>query len=162
MPEVERWKNQSPTTAFVLKYDRYHEITSETVSSGRECTLSKEEREINQERAATNELDIFKNGILTPIKIIDPDDEKEFAANPNLMSGDELADLLKLSKKAFEAKIAVMTNIYPLQRLKDIAQKDDTRVTAGVLAALDARIAELKPAKPHMKSFADDSSGGLS
>lgn len=157
MPEEpERWKNRTVGTAFVLKYDRYHNIGSEIVGPGREVTLSKEEREINQERAASSDLDIFANGIMIPMKIIDPDDQKAFAENPHLLSDSELPELLKLSRKAFEVRLKAMTNLYPLLRLKEMTQQEDTKVTVGVVQALDERIKQLTPDSPRMKSFADE------
>lgn len=157
MPEdTERWKNQTRSTAFVFKYDRYRNIISEAVDPGREVVVTKEEREINQERAVSKDLDIFSNGILTPLKLVDPDDQREFAENPALLSNSELEDILKLPKKAFEARIKEISSVYPLQRLKDLTQQEDTKVTVGVVQALDARLEELRPPRPKMKSFADD------
>jgi len=153
---VEQWKNQTQSTAFVLKFDRYQNLISELVSPGKTVTVTKEEREINQDRAALDNLDVFKNGILLPVKLVDPEDEREFAENPNLMSEDDLRNLLKLSKPAFVKRINEISNIYPLLRLDELAKEDDTKITAGVSQALADRIEEMTPKSPQIKSFADD------
>ena len=153
---VEHWKNATKSTAYVLKFDRFQNVISEVVNGGRTVTLTKEEREMNQERAANNSLDIFANGMLTPVRLVDPEDEKSFASNPNLLGEEELREMLKLSRAAFQKKIDAISTVYPLLRLQQLAEEEDAKVTTGVAQALAEKIASLRPEPPKMVSFADD------
>jgi hypothetical protein len=144
MPEVEIWKSAINGTIGVLKFDRRGELVEEIVRKGQKLTISTNERIINSERASSETLDFFKNGMLTPVRLLDDaEDAAEIASNPNLMSEDELRDLFKVHWKVFESKIAAISNEITLNRLKAIA--DEVDATVRQLRVIDARLEELNP-----------------
>lgn len=144
MADKETWKNVSAGKHFVNKYDRFGNKEQVMVGSGNTVTLTKEEREIlNQESNRTASLDLFQNGILVPITLVDEDDIRLMADNPNLMSETDLKDLIKAHWKIQEAKIAAITNGATLSRLREIAIEAD--VTVKTLHRIEDRIAEIDP-----------------
>lgn len=125
----EIWKSGIAGTISVLKFNRRGELASEVVRSGQACTLTTEERIINQEKAATADLDIFKNGMMVPVRILDDaEDAAEIAANPNLMAESEMNDLFKAHWKTFENRVAQVSNPIVIQRLLQIAEAQDATV----------------------------------
>lgn len=147
MSERETWRNSSKSRRGVVKFDQFGNIVHELVAPGRSVVLTRAERQMNQERAANDSLDIFQNGAMVPVKLIDPDDEKEFAENPNILTEEGIKDLFKLHWKQFEKAVNEITNPYALERLQEIAGTDDS-VTVKKVQIIEARIAELNPNIP--------------
>lgn len=142
----ETWKNSSKGKRGVVKFDRYGNLIHEVIAPGRTVMLSREERQINQERAASEKLDNFSNGVMVPVKLVDPEDEKEFAANPNILTEEGLRNLFKLQWKAFEKAIGEISNPYALERLNELAQTDDElNVTVKKANVVRDRLQEINP-----------------
>mgnify|MGYP003340307929 FL=1 len=66
----EAWKNVTPGTVAVLKFDKRGDLAHEIISGGKMVNLTPEERRINQEMCAEEELDFFTNGVLVPVRQI--------------------------------------------------------------------------------------------
>jgi hypothetical protein len=72
----------------INRLDHRGELTKhDIVDPGKKFNLTTEERRMNQELAARADMDVFSNGQLQPVRILDDvDDAREIASNPNLMS----------------------------------------------------------------------------
>lgn len=101
---------------------------------------------MNQDLAARADMDVFSNGQLQPVRILDSvEDAREIAENPNLMSEAEMRALFKASVKTpeFAERIGTVTNQAALERLLDIAEEEDA--TISKVSAIRSRIRESSP-----------------
>lgn len=142
----EVWQNMSKGRVSVLKFDRNGDTRHELIRGGQKFNITTEERLLNMDRAANDELDVFKNGFLTPVRLLeDSDDYTEIAANPNLLGESELEAMFDLHWKQFQAKVEEISNVLTLERLLELAESDDINVTVKQHQTLKARLAELSP-----------------
>lgn len=146
MEGKETWMNAAKGRAGVLKYDRSGNLRQELVRSGGKIDLTTDERLVNQERAANESLDIFKNGMLVPVKLLDTaEDSKDIAENPNLKSETELLAMFKLQWKKFEVEVGNITNTAAIERMIDVAEREEVDATVRQVSVLRARLVELDP-----------------
>lgn len=142
--ELETWRNATKGMVYLLKIDRFGNETHEVVNGGKSFSLSNAERLLNQDRAANEGLDMFKNGQLVPVRLLEGDEEAaEIAANPNLMGEQEMTELFKTHWKTFDAKLAKISNLVTLSRMMEVANEVDA--TIKQVAMIEARIGELSP-----------------
>lgn len=142
--EFESWKNSTPGRVVLKKYTQRGDLGDEMIAGGKVFHISPKERRINQEMAATPELDMFQNGFLTPVRLIETEeDAKEIASNPNLMSETEMADLFKGHWKTFESRVSEVSNLNTLNRLLEVASTVDAKVRQ--VEVIRARIEEISP-----------------
>lgn len=142
--ELETWENGTRGRIGVLKFDRRGELRNELVRPKARVHLTPDERKINQERAAEDRLDVFQNGHLIPVRLLDgTEDAKEIASNPNLMAESDLRELFKRQWKAFGSKVNEITNPMTLNRLLALAEDDDVNATVKQVSIIKARISEV-------------------
>jgi len=67
----ESWRNATKGLHGVLKFDRFGNEVHEQVRPGQTVQLSTDERLLNMDRAADDSLDVFKNGTLVPVRLIE-------------------------------------------------------------------------------------------
>lgn len=145
MANVETWKNATKGVVWVVKFDRFGNEQQEVIPAGRAFSLAKDERLINQDRAADENLDVFSNGMLVPVRLLEGDEDAlDIANNPNLMGETDMGELFKQHWKTFEAKVAKINNESTLLRLRDMADTLDASVKQA--AIIEARIKEVAPA----------------
>lgn len=160
MADLETWKNVSRGKRGITRIDPYGKRSSELVPPGKTVKLSKEERLHYQRNAANEELDIFQNGALVPVTLIDEADIAEFASNPNLLSDEELTNLFKLQWKKFEVEVSKISNIYALERMVEFANESED-VTVKKFDVVKTRLADIKEsaiaASPSLKSIRESS-----
>lgn len=140
----EIWKNNSKGQALVLKYDRLGNLNHELVRSGGKVDVSPDERLLNQDRAASSSLDIFANGIMVPVRLVDgAEGAEEIAANPNLKTDEDLHEMFKLHWTKFDEEIASISNSTTLNRLLEIAYEKDA--TVRQVNSIKAHLVEVDP-----------------
>ena len=129
-PQNEVWRNAGAGSVFVKKLDHRGEFTRhEHVQAGAKFNITTEERRLNMEMAASPAQNMFTNGSLHPIRLIEEDeDTRELAANPNAMSDEDMELFLKSHYKTFETKLPTITNEATLARLLRHAYSDDVSV----------------------------------
>lgn len=143
MAEVQRetWRSNIPGTIVVQKYDRRGDIVEEIILGGRSFQISTEERLFNQDLAATEGQDPFRNGMMQPLRLLDgTEDKAEIASNPNLLSESDMQLMFKAHFKTFESKVKSITNVTTLTRLRDVANEVDA--TIKQLEVIDSRLKE--------------------
>lgn len=145
MDTKETWKNITKSRIGYLTLDKHEDPVRKQVRGGKLVEVTPRERVYNSDRAATEELDIFNNGWLIPVKLLDGDESsKEVASNPNLLSESELRDFFKLQWRAFEKKVNGVENLGILRRLETLANEDDSiNVTVKQNTVIQDRIQEL-------------------
>lgn len=145
-PDKEVWENATPgAVASIKKINRRGDIDHERVRAGRKIVLSPHERQINQESASNEDLDMFRNGFLQPVTLVDTAEDYDLIkANPNLMTEDDLKALFKLSDKAFSARINKFTSEYPVIRMLAFAESEPD-IKRSHEVALQDKLKEFHP-----------------
>lgn len=142
--QKETWQNVTRGTAAVIKLDMRGMEYGEVVRAGGKVSLSPEERRLNQDRAATEKQDLFSNGMLSPVRLVDgSEDNTDIAANPNFMSESDISDLFGLTLPALRAKLADIESYALVLRIRETAELVDARKSQ--VAAVDARLEEFAP-----------------
>lgn len=154
-PQMEKWENTTRGRVVILRYDRNGDVRREMIRAGQKFTLTPEERVLNSDRAATEKLDIFRNGVLNAVQLLDGVEDpayQEIASNPNMMSESDLKELFTLHWKTFEKRVNDIDNTLTLSRLVAIAdeadeQDSDSDVTVSTrqYKILKDRLEELDP-----------------
>lgn len=148
MADYESWKNATNGLLFIRKYNGRGELDHEAVQAKKTFHVTPQERRINQEMAAVPEQDFFSNGMLTPVRLIDTEeDAKEIASNPNLMSESDMKGLFKSQWKTFSTKVAGITNETTLKRMLEMARDDDSGASVKQADAIEARLRDVAPAQ---------------
>ena len=141
----ETWENIGKGDVFVLTFDHTGRLKSVPVRSGGKVTMSIEERQLNQERAFSSDVDMFSNGRLSPIRLVDTaDDYEKIANNPNHISESDMNDILKLKGKAFSERINEITNAVALERMFELASDETANVSMTQFRSLEKRLAEVR------------------
>jgi hypothetical protein len=144
MADTEAWKNAGAGLIVIKKTNQKGDFGEEAVLGGKVIQISPKDRRANSEMAATEELDVFKNGMLTPIRLIDSEEDAvEIASNPNLMTEQDMKDLFKSHWKTFETRIGEIANETTLTRLLEIGRIEDAKVRQ--VEAIEARLADVRP-----------------
>lgn len=145
METKEVWKNITNSRIGYLTLDKHEDPVRKQVRGQKLLEVTPRERIYNSDRAATDELDIFNNGWLIPVRLLEDDElSKEVASNPNLLSESDLRDMFKLQWRAFEKRVNEIDTIMILRRLEDLAENDDSiNVTVKQSSVIQNRIAEL-------------------
>ena len=145
--EFEAWKNVTQGTVVLKRLDRMGNLVDEVVSGGKVVHITPQERMFNMEQAADPDLDFFKNGILTPMRIIETaEDFEEIKNNPNHMSEGDMQELFKTKGlKAFQDKIETVNNPITLNRMIEIAKSEEVNATMRQMQILTARLEEVTP-----------------
>lgn len=140
----ETWKNATKGRVAVLKVNRLGQLEHEIIRGGGTLVISTDERLINQDRSANDDLNVFKNGTMVPVRLIeDSEDAAEILSNPNLKSEDELSAMFKLQWKKFEVAVGEISNATTLHRLKELASEVDA--TIKQVNVIESRLSEVDP-----------------
>ena len=143
--DKETWENIGKGDIFVLTFDHTGRLKSVPVRAGSKITMSIEERQLNQERAFSPDVDMFTNGRLSPIRLVDTaDDYEEIANNPNHISESDMVDILKLKGKAFNERIGEITNAVALERMFELASDESANVSMTQFRSLEKRLADVR------------------
>lgn len=142
----ETWKNTSAGKVVIWKQDSRGDYKDMLVAGEAKFVLTREDRIYNMDQAANKDLDNFSNGTLSPVRLLDGnEDAKEFANNPNLISESDVKSLFKSHWKTFETKVKAMTNASTLNRLLAVAEEQDASMRQ--VKMIQARLDEVDPSK---------------
>lgn len=144
--DYEQWENTTAGRVSLKFYNQLGMLQDKIIDSHRKFQITPKERKLNQEMAADSDLDHFANGIFAPVRLIETaDDIEEIRSNPNLVSEDDMKELLtKRSAKAFQERVEAIKNPYALTRMLELAHNDDN-ATAKQVAIIEARLREVSP-----------------
>jgi hypothetical protein len=146
--DKETWTNAGAGEVWIQTIDPHtNKLKHTPVRSGAKVLITTEERQINQDRAASPDKDLFMNGTLTPVRLVDTaEDYQEIANNPNLLSEDDMRDIFKLKGAAFKNRLGTITNAIALSRMNEMAKEEESglNVTMAQYKAIEARLAEVR------------------
>lgn len=143
--DQETWQNVTEGTVVLKRFDHRGEMAKdEVIIGGRNFHITSQERRLNQDKAADEGLDVFRNGTLHPLRLMDDTEEaKEISANPNLMSETDMKTLVRVHPKTFEKRLSEIGNATTLQRLLGMAHTEDASIKR--VEAIEARLAQVSP-----------------
>jgi hypothetical protein len=141
--ERESWKSNIPGRIYLKQINSQGHVHDVVVHPGKAVHLTPQERHMNQEMAASKDQDVFANGFMSPIRLIENSEEAAaIAANPNLMTESDMRALFK-NTRGFNARLTEISNVLTLQRMIELA--DEVDASLRQVSAIQARIVELTP-----------------
>jgi hypothetical protein len=144
--DKEIWQNPTLGTKYVKMYDHENRLVNVAIRSGKRQAITPKERQINQDLAATPELDMFNNGGLVPVTLVESAaDYDQIKGNPNHVGESDIKEMFKLDAPEMSDKLSGITNVATLKRIAEIAAETSTNATTNQIRAVSDRIAEVKP-----------------
>lgn len=118
---VEVWKNTAAGPRHFIFFDRLGHETSQLVRGGSTFTITTFARQINQQRAATANLDAFRNGTLVLIKAGEDTEKDEIESSDSFTDNELLSLVHEIMAKnvAIEAAIVTIESPITLDRLRE-------------------------------------------
>lgn len=142
---VETWRNNMPGTVIITRVGEYGRREVSVVNGGRTFQITPQERRINQSAAASKDLDVFTNGTLSPVTLLDGEPDTEaLRSNPNTLDEEELPQLFRLRGEEFSDRIGQITTIPPIARLLELARDPLYDATLSQYEVLKTREVELR------------------
>ena len=145
----EIWENKNKSQVWIMKENVRGDVESVPVRPGTRVELTVEDRQRNQEVSVDKSLDVFSNGMLSSVQLIDTaEDYEEVNSNPNSKSESEIRDLLELNANQLKKELAEIDSPLVIERLRDFVNSDDDKasnVTVAKVKAVNARYEELHP-----------------
>lgn len=146
----ETWKNATRGNVGVLKFDVKGNEVGTVIRAGKTVTVTPEERRLNQDLARSKKTDLFSNGTLEPIRLIDDpefvesSEYKEIEDNPNFISETEMRQIFAAKRiDTFRNRLAEIENVNVLSRIREMADAEDAKMSQ--IQAIEDRLAELRP-----------------
>lgn len=141
----ETWRNETQGMVVLKRVSRTGDLTDEVLTAGKVIHLTPAERRMNQELVAEEAYDYFTNGTLSPVRLIETEeDAAELRTNPNHISEDEMKGLFKSrSLKAFQERVDQITNPVALNKLLRLAESEDA--TIKQVDAIKGRLEKVSP-----------------
>lgn len=147
----ETWKNATRGNVGVMKFDVKGNEVGTVVRSGKTVTLTPDERRLNQDKARSKKTDLFNNGTLEPVRLIDDPEMadsaeyKEIVDNPNFISESEMREIFTSKRiDTFRNRLSEIENVNVLVRIREMANSEDAKKSQ--IDAIEDRLAELRPA----------------
>lgn len=147
LTNIETWET---TTASQVVVNRYSRGGGEkgTIAGGqpgqRVQVTTAEREELNEERSASADTDIFRNGFLRPVRNVPEDVMDRFQTETKEQGGltvEEMMEILDLKGAPFNKRVGAL-NEAALRRLHQLAPEADA--AASQLAAIDEALEKFK------------------
>lgn len=139
-PGLEVWKNNVPGIVAINRLGEYGRVRVELVNGGRVFHITPGERRMNQTQCARADLDIFTNGTLQPVALLDDEpDTPALRENPNVLDDQDIERIFRLKGEAFAQRLDQVTNAGVLARLADLAREPRIRATVQQYELVKAR-----------------------
>lgn len=121
--DVETWQNETHGVVAINRVGEYGRRTVDLIQGRRRFQVTPQERRMNQNAVNSADQDVFTNGTLRPINLLDDDpDTERLMANPNILDDEELPLLFKLKGERFRERIADITNPATIARVIELAR----------------------------------------
>jgi hypothetical protein len=137
---VEVWRNATAGLVYINRIGEYGRKFSELIQPGRAFQVTPTERRLNQNSVALAEFDVFTNGTLEPVDLIDdePDTEK-LRNNPNLITDKDVRLMFRLKGEMFRQRIEEITNVASVNRLLEAARDENFEASLAQFEVLKMR-----------------------
>lgn len=142
---VETWRNETAGLITINRVGEYGRPIVDLIDAGRTFQLTPQERRMNQNACYSRELDIFTNGALRPIDLLDGEPDTELLRkNPNTFTDAELQRIFALSGDHFVERIGQVSNVGAVARILDLARDPAYGATLAQYEAIRSRESALK------------------
>lgn len=140
--DYEAWKSTIPGTIVVKRLDRRGDLAEETLQEGQVLHITPNERRLNMEMAADDDLNVFKNGFLTPVRLIETaEDIEDLKDNPNHMTEEDMRAVFKIKAIAeFRERMGAVTNPITITRMIELAGSDEVNATVRQVDFLKSQL----------------------
>lgn len=138
--DVETWRNVTEGIVVINRTGEYGRPIHELVHGGRAFQVAPQERRNMQNMCATVDYDIFTNGTLQPVTLIEGEPDTEaLKTNPNLLDERDVPKLLALKGPLFEARLSEISHLPTITRLLSLARNAEHEMTVQQYEALKRR-----------------------
>lgn len=145
LAQVETWENQTNGVVAINRVGEYGRKQVDLIQGGRRFQVTPQERRMNQNATNSAEQDIFTNGTLRPIDLLDDDpDSEKLRTNPNILGEDELPRIFALKGEHFRQRIAEITNPATLAKIVELARDPQFDATLFQYETVKQRELELR------------------
>jgi len=144
-PELEIWKSNADGKIVLQRFSVQGGVIHQTIHGHGKVQLTSRERRMNEESAYDDSQNVFKNGMLSPIQIVDAETQQAISENPNLLTEEDMRALVKKSPKIFADKLSEITNIILVNKILEIAKEEDVSIKR--VEVIQARVEELSPSR---------------
>lgn len=162
--EREVWSNLNAGDVYIDLNDPYtpNVRRSHRIGPGDQVSITVEERRFNQSRVPKKEQDLFTNGTLTPVQLIDSAvDFEEIALSPNVKSETDLKEMFGLAITKFKQELKEIDNVRLLERLVEISEDESLNVSLPQSKAIAARLEEVRPDREEERNLGDQTKDKL-
>lgn len=142
---VETWRNTQPGLRWYIAFDLQGRETTKTVAGHRTFTLTTFERQINQERAATPEQDLFRNGGFVLVRPSAETKEDELGS-PNAVTDAAIEDAVMQvigGSKTIEEVMEGVDSAFTMNRYLDQLVAEDA--PTGAIEYVKGLLADKEP-----------------
>jgi len=153
--ENEKWKNVSSVTQWVIATDGYGQRVGRKVLPGREIAVRPSERSEIQHRVAHEKNDIFTNGDMVPVTLVESAPDFAEIQDNDYLSESDLEDVLKGRADALRERVAEIESPTTIKRLLDMCEAKD--LASSKVKVLEERYEKLTEYVPR---FLGDGTGG--
>jgi len=158
----EVWMNPNAGLVYIDKTDQNGKVQSTCILPGQKFNITPDDRRNNTERAWKPEADLFSNGTLSQVKLLDTEaDYADLTENPNIIGESEIKDLFNLKAVEFKKRIAGITNDRVLTRIKEYSEDEKAEATVAQQKAVKARLEELIPEDDPSRRLPDRTKGEI-
>ena len=141
---VEVWQSAVLGETYVKRVDQHGNVTSQRVQGHGTVSVTPYERRIHESAVADQTLNPYRNGRLTPVRLLDEEpDTASLQANPNAMSETAMKALFNSQIRTFTNKVGDVTNPITLRRLREVADEVDAK--ASQIKVIEARMEASAP-----------------
>jgi hypothetical protein len=142
---VETWRNETAGLITVNRVGEYGRPVVDVIDAGRTFQVTPQERRMNQNACYSRELDIFTNGALRPIDLLEGEPDTELLRkNPNTFTDDELKRVFALDGVHFVERIGLISNAGAISRILELARDPAYGATLAQYEAIRARESALR------------------
>lgn len=139
-PGFEVWKSAVPGIVALNRLGEYGRTRVELIKGHRTFNITPQERRMNQNSCARPDLDMFTNGILQPVILLDGEvDTPALRENPNVLDDKDIERIFKLKGQRFVDRLDQITNATALERLAELAREPRLHATVQQYEQIKAR-----------------------
>lgn len=154
---MERWQSVTKSICIVKRVGEFGKVFSERITPGKVFHILPSERRMNQHECAMPGGDLFSNGMLMPLELVEGEDDNEaLLSNPNLVQSADVSRIFKLKGAAFRDRLADVTSVATLRSLKEKAEEPRTQATVSQLRAIEERLGDVDTEVLHIKKSVNE------
>ena len=146
-PDVEVWRNVAQGISSIKKLDPMNREMDTIIRGGQTFTITPFERQMNQQYAASPDLDMFRNGRLVIIEAADATNAAEIESI-NSWTDAEIDDFVLQAKGNLEAAVPFLERVQSIVTLRRIEETAIEEEVSELVPHIESRMKVLNPDLP--------------